>query len=286
MADTTYTINAGKAMINYLRAVTTYRVKIFDKLAASLPIVIQQFLDNGLFFHVSLIVTCMYIIILIFCSTKTITLFSLHPVCMTIGTIIFLGEGIVSYRNRFLLESFSPIMQHSQRMKKRAIHQSMQMTGGLFIILGLLFIAANKIEFHHSLVPSTLHSIIGSIAIVLVLLQAMIGREKIDQLQRNNVKIRRWHSDSGLLTWDLLCLTIILGLIQFLSQYILSLSFAILFVIVSWMTVHYQMKKKPSGSDTESGNSSSSNLTTDGNGDWGDHTDETGTLTAVVSDEP
>ena len=40
-----------------------------------------------------------------FCSqARNLTLFSFHPVCMSIGTLIFLAEGIVTYRNKKLAE--------------------------------------------------------------------------------------------------------------------------------------------------------------------------------------
>lgn len=38
----------------------------------------------------------------------------------------------------------------------------------------------------------------------------------MEQLDRTNTKVRRWHGESGLLLWDLLCFTIILGLLDFL----------------------------------------------------------------------
>lgn len=44
---------------------------------------------------------------------------SMHPLCMTVGTLIFIAEGIAAYRNRVLVETFSPIMAHSLRAKVR-----------------------------------------------------------------------------------------------------------------------------------------------------------------------
>lgn len=38
---------------------------------------------------------------------------------MTIGTILFFAEGIVSYRNGSLLEILSPIMQRDRKSKVR-----------------------------------------------------------------------------------------------------------------------------------------------------------------------
>ena len=65
---------------------------------------------------------------------------------MTIGTLIFIAEGISTYRNRVLVETFSPIMAHNARSKSRSIHQVLQMMGSILLLLGMMFIIANKIE--------------------------------------------------------------------------------------------------------------------------------------------
>ena len=41
---------------------------------------------------------------------------------MSIGTLIFMGEGIVAYKNKFLLEALSPIMQSTRRAKVCGLH--------------------------------------------------------------------------------------------------------------------------------------------------------------------
>jgi hypothetical protein len=58
---------------------------------------------------------------------------------MTLGSICCLGEGLVSFRNRFLADTLSPIMQHSHRMKTRTIHRTIQMIGSIFLSLGILY---------------------------------------------------------------------------------------------------------------------------------------------------
>lgn len=119
------------------------------------------------------------------------------------------------------------------------------MGGSIFIALGILFIVANKLEHHKSIVPMSAHSILGSFVLMILAAQAVSGQEKIAQLENGNKRVRRWHGDAGLLLWDLLCLTMIFGLISFLS-----VSFAtgmvLLGVVGVWLAVHAQMLSRAS----------------------------------------
>ena len=114
------------------------------------------------------------------------------------------------------------------------------MGGALFICLGMIFIIANKLEYQKSILPMSVHSITGCVVLLVIAVQAVSGQEKIVQLDNGNKRVRRWHGDSGLLLWDLLCLTMIFGLISFLS-----VSFAtclvLLSVVMVWLAVHAQM---------------------------------------------
>lgn len=232
--------------LGQLRSLSLGRTKLLDlvqsRASASNPR-IMILLESSLLFHLAMLFTTMFIILNIFLQVKKLTLFTMHAVLMTIGAFFFLGEGIVSYRNKFLLESLSPIMQHTKRMKNRAIHQTIQWVGSGFIALALLFIVANKFEYKHSLIPSSLHSISGTLVILLILIQVVSGQSKMDHLTKHNSKIRRWHGDTGLLLWDMLCVTILLGIMQTIS---LSFSLLLLTVLIcgSWLLTHFQMRRK------------------------------------------
>jgi uncharacterized membrane protein len=200
--------------------------------------------ENNAVFHSLLVVCTVVVIISIFATTRRLTLFSLHPVCMTIGVVIFLAEGIASYRNNALLDFLSPIMQHNKKMKVRAIHQTMQTTGGVFLALGLLFIAAHKLELGKSLIPMSVHSITAVTALSMVIVQIVSGQDKMANLEHNNRRVHRWHGDTGLLAWDLLCLTICLGLLSFLPLSI-GTPVVLLSVLSVWLTVHSQLLGRP-----------------------------------------
>ena len=60
-------------------------------------------------------------------------------------------------------------------MQNRSIHQVLHVTGGTFIGFGLLFIVANKMEFGRSIIPHTVHSVVGSIALILIVVQIFVG---------------------------------------------------------------------------------------------------------------
>jgi len=120
----------------------------------------------------------------------------------------------------------------------------MQITAASFIILGLAFIITEKVELESkSLWPESLHAFFGIISIIMLILQLMIGVQKQEYLEWNNTQTRKWHGDAGLLLWDFLCITIILGLYEFLYYSIFHV-FVICNVIIVWLSLHLQMRKK------------------------------------------
>ncbi len=98
-----------------LRLISHGRKQIILKLQQAIPAL--QFLETNWVFHSILFFTATALIISVFRVIRSLTIFSFHPLCMIIGTFIFIGEGVASYRNHSLLEAFSPIMQHNKRMK-------------------------------------------------------------------------------------------------------------------------------------------------------------------------
>eukprot|EP01031_Cornospumella_fuschlensis_P026799 gene26799-32380_t len=149
--------------------------------------------------------------------------------------------GIVSYKNNFLVESLGPIMQHNKTSKLRAIHQSSQFIGAAFMLLGLLFILANKFDYKKTIIPHTVHSILGSLCIIAVIVQAYIGQSKIERLQETHRKIYRWHGDMGLLIWDLVCVTTVVGLASFLPYSFFSV-LVLLLPLIACTVVHLQLQ--------------------------------------------
>jgi hypothetical protein len=95
-----------------LKHYSFFRSSVLEKMKT-----LHALFQNNAMFHCSVVITTVLILILVFAETKSLTLFSFHPICMSIGSLIFLAEGIVAYRNNGLLETLSPIMQHTKRTK-------------------------------------------------------------------------------------------------------------------------------------------------------------------------
>lgn len=170
---------------------------------------------------------------------------------MSVGVFLFLGEGFTCLRNRFLVDTMSPIMQKSKRSKIRVIHVTINTIGFSFVIVGLIFIFLSKVVNGKSVLPSTLHSLCALITFGLLFLQVYVGNQKIADLDAKphcNSRIRKWHGDAGLLLWDCLIVTAVTGCLSFFGTD--SLGCLIVFsVVLSWFVGHLQWKQKgPDGS--------------------------------------
>ena len=106
----------GRAVADKIRQYTVLRSKLIDQVANYL-----LFLENPMVFHAISFSTCIISIITIFEQIKRLTLFSLHPLMMLIGTFIFIAEGIVAYHNRSLVDTLAPIMQKNKKQSKVSI---------------------------------------------------------------------------------------------------------------------------------------------------------------------
>lgn len=204
-----------------------------------------KFLEHSVFFHLALFSLVIVIITCHFSQqhARKLNLVAFHILLMSTGSFILLGESIAVFRNGFLVESFAPIMQHSKKVKVRSIHQSMSMTGGIFIFLGYIFIISNKIEEGDSIFPTSIHGIFGTFVILLAIVQSYAGFEKLSIFRRYNTKIYRWHNDLGLFIWDLLGVTAALGCLLNFS-WTMRTFVSWFFLAVAWIALYFQIKKK------------------------------------------
>ncbi len=97
-----------------LRQYSSLRGLVLDSAFRYVP---KKVFDHNAIFHTLVLLCASSVIAAVFSTTRRLTLFSLHPTCMTIGTILFFAEGIVSFRNGTLLEILSPIMQRDKKSK-------------------------------------------------------------------------------------------------------------------------------------------------------------------------
>lgn len=209
-------------------------------------------LEYSVAYHALLLFTSVFVTIAVFSHTKRITIFSFHPLCMTIGAIFCVGEGVGVYRNRFIVESLSPIMQKTKRTKVRTIHYAILFAGGCFIMFGFAFILISKHHLQHTIVPSSCHSFLGLGLVGMVIVQGFAGQQKIEDIElKQSVPGKSkypWHADFGLFLWDVIISTVSAGvyeLLAFSNTYILLQCM----LICTWATVHLQMRRKgPEGS--------------------------------------
>lgn len=229
---------------NFIEALRNYGLVRQKKVLEPIALLTNRFLENNSLFHSILCVAALFVIIATYAEARNLTLFSFHPVCMSIGTLIFLAEGIVTYRNKKLAEILSPIMSHSSRIKYRSLHSSLQVIGSSFLALGLLFILSHKAKWKKSIVPGTIHSYLGSICLGLIILQVFTGYEKVENLVKNNTKSRRWHGDLGLALWDCLILTCLTGCLSYFMFFSVFNLITELLIICVWIMVHAQVKRR------------------------------------------
>lgn len=239
----------SKDASNILRIYSNARSFLFQKLR--IQKISSLLFENSCCIHFLTLFTTILFIATLYAQLRSFTLFSLHPVCMTIAVICFFGEGIASTKNTMLLEFFSPIMEHSKRIKTRTIHQSLQLIGTAFFAAGLFFIACNKVRLGKTLIPSTYHASAGFVSAIIIGVQIYTGLQKIENLRRNNVKVLRWHGGLGLLGWDIMIFTVLSGIYQTFSYSLQSAAVAISVLLV-YFAVHNLYQQASSVSTSSS----------------------------------
>lgn len=240
-----------QAYAGLVRRAAEFRTKYLEKSRDKLP---WPLLETNIFFHPFLLFTYVLIMIAIFSQERALDLFVFHPVLMSFGVLILMAEAVIIHKNQFLVEILGPIMQHTRKQKVRSIHMNLNLIGSSFLALGFLFMLANKFTHKKSLLPQTLHALMGWITLLLVALQGFIGSQKMVHLDNKTMfnKTYRWHGDSGLLVWDLLCLSIVLGMLEYFGISFFHILVEIA-VIGCWWLVHLQLKIKGTDGDSHAG---------------------------------
>ena len=235
----------------WVRKLSEHRNKFLDSIRDKIP---HPIFETNVLFHPHLVFTFVMIMVGIFGQERALDIFSFHPVFMSLGTLIFVAEAIIAHKNHLLAEILGPIMQHTRKQKIRAIHQYLNMAGAFFLGLGFLFIIGNKMKYGKTIFPQTLHALGGWITLVLMIVQGVIGSQKMQFVDNKNQfnKMYRWHGDSGLLLWDMLCLSIILGMLEYFGLSLFHIVVECL-VLGAWWMVHLQLKRKGTDGDSQAG---------------------------------
>jgi hypothetical protein len=251
-----------------LRYINIYRTKVLELMGRSL---IAKGLEYSVAFHGLILASITFTMVagmlyathilqlfetrrflklpyhVVFATTRNFTLFSFHPLFMVVGSLFFVGEGVAVFRNRLMVESLSPIMQKTKRTKVRTIHYAIMFAGGCFMMLGVCFIFVSKHNNGESLIPSSPHAMLGLSTIVLITLQGFAGEQKIEDIETKQSlpgkSKNSWHANLGLVLWDLIVCTLSTGLYHLLtfSNLYCAVQF---FLLLTWASVHLQMKRK------------------------------------------
>ncbi len=210
--------------------------------------------ESNVLFHPFLVCSYVLVLVAIFGQERTLDLFSFHPVFMSLGTLIFIAEAVIAHKNHLLTEILGPIMQHTRKQKIRAIHQNLNMIGAGFLGLGFLFMLANKMKHGKTIFPQTLHALFGWFSLILLIMQGIVGSQKMQYVDNKTMfnKMYKWHGDSGLLLWDLLCLSMIFGMFEYFGLSFFHLIVEC-FVVGCWWMVHLQLKRKGTDGDSQAG---------------------------------
>jgi hypothetical protein len=224
-----------------LRKLTEHRKNVLDKVRLKIP---HGIFEQNVFFHSFVVFNIVLIVFAIFGQLRALVLFSFHPILMSVGCLVFIAQAIVAQSNTTLVDVLGPLMQHGKKAKVRAIHQNLNTIGAFFLLVGLVFMFANKYIQGKSLIPQTLHALLGWVSLLLVCAQGYFGMKKMEKIaDTRSPKIHTFHGDMGLLTWDLLCLTVVLGMLEFLTFSLFHLVVETSVVCIWWI-VHLQVKKK------------------------------------------
>lgn len=216
--------------------VARFRILFFDVLENNVPFRVMHSLQAQSITHILSAVSTVYMIGAVLSTTGGLSLFAFHPIFMTLGCVLLLSEGFLVYRNSVLVGAFSEIMAAAPpKGKARSLHVCLQMSGGACALLGLVFIAANKVRQGKPLLPGSLHAALGTAALALVAVQAFAGARKA----ASSFPVHRWHGNAGKLCYDLCMAAVLSGALSFLP-FNLANAGAVFSVALLWLTTELQ----------------------------------------------
>ena len=76
-------------LIYQLRLLSVHRSKLIDQIQGKVGAYVCAHLESSIIFHFTVVVTTSYLLLSMFRHEHTVTLFSMHPIFMSIGSIFF-----------------------------------------------------------------------------------------------------------------------------------------------------------------------------------------------------
>lgn len=147
--------------------------------------------------------------IIIFCCFKDgVTLFSFHPILMTLGWLMFMATAINAIAPGDLATEWMPIRLRSAR------HWVLQLCGSTIIFIGLIVIVTNKF-IHDKPHFASLHSKFGLSAIIFMFITMTGGLGALYSMKLKNylppLYTKLIHAFFGVVTFSLGIIAIILA---------------------------------------------------------------------------
>lgn len=108
--------------------------------------------------------------------------------------------------------------------------------------MGYVMIISNKWAHGKSVIPMTFHSIAGTLTLLVLIAQVAIGYRKSEYASKvPEKKVNRYHGEMGMLLFDCINVTIILGLLSFLPWDGVHLLVSVC-VFFFWFCIHSHMR--------------------------------------------
>jgi hypothetical protein len=173
----------GRPMLRLLEAYGDRRRRVLGRFKFMEPVVA----NSDMPVHLLALSLTLWVWGISLARAHTFTLFSFHPVFMSLACVLFMTEGVLVYRNLACFNFLSPIMKNSARVKLQNIHRAFHVLAAAFIGMGMAFIFSNKVKKHRTLLPTSIHAALGFLVCIGIVVQVMAGIEKLDA-QRSGVE--------------------------------------------------------------------------------------------------
>ena len=139
-------------------------------------------------------------------------LIAIHVLCMSIASLIFMGVGVTAYSWNLFDETDSRFAQRKESL--RSVHRFANTFSGLLFIVGLSAIVFHFwIKEHTLLHDKSVHTLLGLLALLGVLIQVMTGMAKIGAMRSKKKKFK-FHGVTGWFTFVLVYLTVNSGIAE------------------------------------------------------------------------
>ena len=116
--------------------------------------------------------------------------------------------------------------------------------------MGLVAILSNKLTRHKSIIPDSIHGILGTIVIICILIQSFSGFIKLSLLENkfNSKRSMTWHGDFGYAILDFAFLALLFGIIEYEHTHVAIEIIVIIMMSMLWIAVYLPLCSRSNSS--------------------------------------